>query len=76
MANIDRSIQVIFCPLCGTAKESDVYIEESDGELGPKFFCGTIGWPFQKTGEGAGREMPCPPKNAGAGCRRGFSQVS
>jgi hypothetical protein len=48
MANIDKSIDVIFCPLCGTAKESEVYIEESDNEWGPKFYCGTIVWPFKK----------------------------
>ena len=45
---MDTSINVIFCPLCGTAKESDVYLEESDNEWGPKFYCGTIIWPFKK----------------------------
>jgi hypothetical protein len=48
MATIDKSLALIFCPLCGTAKESDVFIAETDVELAPKFYCGTIVWSFQK----------------------------
>jgi hypothetical protein len=48
MANIDKTLTVVFCPICGTAKETDVLIEAMSNELGPKFHCGTIVWPFQK----------------------------
>jgi hypothetical protein len=48
MATLDKTINPTFCPLCATAKEQDVYIGESFNELGPKFYCGTILWPFWK----------------------------
>jgi len=48
MASIDRTVDHSFCPLCGTAKESEIFIEMGHAETGPKFYCGTIIWPFQK----------------------------
>ena len=48
MATFDKMIAVVFCPLCGTAKETDVFVNAAQNELGPKFYCGTVVWPFQK----------------------------
>ena len=48
MATIDKTLSPFFCPLCGTAKESDIFIDETDVELAPKFYCGTVFWSFQK----------------------------
>jgi hypothetical protein len=48
MATMDKTIHLNFCPLCGTAKESDVYAGKLDNELWPKFYCGTIIRPFEK----------------------------
>jgi hypothetical protein len=48
MATVDKTIALPFCPLCGTAKESDVFNEETNIEFAPKFYCGTVFWSFQK----------------------------
>jgi hypothetical protein len=48
MATVDRTIAPSFCPLCGTAKENDVFIDEANTEAVPKYFCGTVFWSFQK----------------------------
>ena len=48
MITFDKITIMTSCPLCGVAKECDVFVEDNhNGVWATKFYCGNVAEPFQ-----------------------------